>query len=300
MKPQPAAGTSVVAGVELSLRGVELGQQAALGPVRQPELPDLRDERGDRRPRGRRAHERVDRHSDGSGGAGDEALVGARAIEVRPADRVGAPLGPVNVVAVDRHPFWLVGAGDEALVSAGAVEIRPADGVDAVVGPVDVLFIDRRPPPIAPGDARDDCSGPLAGCCCAPEAIIRAVDLPRSRGCRIAPGALLRPGPPKDRTWRASLAGQFSTWDPAFPRDGTTRLQHKAHAPDPRRRARDRRRGRLRRPPPAPPPRARSSPDTSSMSAEVVTEGWGGNPVDTALSDVRLAPQVDPEGGHRR
>ena len=49
----------------------------------------------------------VDRHARGVGRAGDEALVRVRAVELGPADRVGAEVGPVDVLGVDRHPGGL-------------------------------------------------------------------------------------------------------------------------------------------------------------------------------------------------
>ena len=46
----------------------------------------------------------VDRHPAGAGGAADEALVGARPVQVRPPDRARVGVGPVDVAGVDRHP----------------------------------------------------------------------------------------------------------------------------------------------------------------------------------------------------
>jgi hypothetical protein len=59
--------------------------------------------------------------------AGDEALVGTAAVEVGPADRGAAAVGPVDIPAIESHPERTARAGDEALVGGGAVEVRPAD-----------------------------------------------------------------------------------------------------------------------------------------------------------------------------
>ena len=86
----------------------------------------------------------VDRHPVRAARAGDEALIDARAVQVRPPDRVAGAVGPVDVLAVDRHPERAARAGDEALIDARAVEVRPPDRAAAAVGPVHVLAVDRH------------------------------------------------------------------------------------------------------------------------------------------------------------
>jgi hypothetical protein len=96
----------------------------------------------------------VDRHPEGLGGAGDEALVGARPVQVRPPDRARAEVGPVDAAGVDRHALGGGGAGDEALVGARAIQARP---IVPVLKP-------RRPPARegrSAGPVRFDQTGPL-------------------------------------------------------------------------------------------------------------------------------------------
>ncbi len=50
----------------------------------------------------------VDRNRIGAGRAGDEALVGGRAVQVGPSDRPGPLVGPVDVLAVDRNPTGML------------------------------------------------------------------------------------------------------------------------------------------------------------------------------------------------
>ena len=83
----------------------------------------------------------VDRHPLGDRGAGDEALVDACPVQVRPPDRAVA-VGPVDVAGVDRDPAGDEGAGDEALVDAGPVQVRPSDRARDEPGLVDVAGVD--------------------------------------------------------------------------------------------------------------------------------------------------------------
>ena len=115
VRAQDVASHRDLAGVDLSLRVLELCQQAALRPVREPGARDLGDEISDPRGWRRCGDQRLGRHAFGPVG-GEEALVDIGAVGVGCADRVREEVGPVQLAVVDRDPRGTAGPVDEVTV----------------------------------------------------------------------------------------------------------------------------------------------------------------------------------------
>src|SRR3954451_4720075 len=153
---EDVAARLAVAGVHGSLRGIELGEQAALNAVRQSEPLDIGGQRADRRrglrPRAR-AQQPVDYHPGGISERADEEIVDrAGTADGGTPDRFIDLVCPVNGGAVHRQAGGGAGGGagrgadagtdDEGRVGAAAVEVGPPDFVRPV-RPVQKVAVER-------------------------------------------------------------------------------------------------------------------------------------------------------------